>query len=156
MTDVFYYSNKSKPCVVILQQLEKMPHIRSKFQYVCIDNSNPQHNIKNIPAVVIESNIYEGKQVFDWLEKEQHNNTLPAFEQGFGSNNFTSIHNDNAPAENNHNFTYIEEPQQQSQQQSQPKQQSQNGGKPQKIGDSALDDLISQRKMDIPIIRQRS
>ena len=31
------------------------------------------------------------KQVFDWLEKEKHNNTLPAFEMGFGTNNFSTI-----------------------------------------------------------------
>ena len=156
MTNVFYYSNRSKPCSIILQQLETMPHIRSTFQYVSVDSTKPQHPITSVPAIIVEGNKMEGKQVFDWLEKEQHNNTLPPFEAGFGTNNFTSIHNDNAPAENNHNFTYIEEPQQNQPQPQQQQQQSQNGARPQKIGDSALDDLISQRKMDIPIPRNRT
>ena len=109
MTDIFYYSNKSKPCAVLLQDLETIPHIRSKFQFVSIDTQRPQHPIQSVPAAVIEGKIYQGKQVFDWLAKEKHNNTLPAFEVGFGNNNFTSIHNDKSPAENNHNFTYIED-----------------------------------------------
>jgi hypothetical protein len=155
MTDVFYYSNKSKPCAVILQQLEQMPHIRSKFQYVSIDAARPQHQIRSVPAIILEGRAMEGKQVFDWLENEKQNNTLPAFEQGFGTSNFTSIHNDDAPAENNHNFTYIEEPPPAQQAQPQSQQQT-SGGKPQKIADNAIDDLIAQRKMDIPIPRQRA
>jgi hypothetical protein len=154
MTNVFYYSNKSKPCTIILQKLETMPHIRSTFQYVCIDTTKPQHPIRNVPAAIIEGKQIEGKQVFDWLEKEKNDNTLPPFEAGFGTNNFTSIHSDNAPAEQNHNFTYIEESSSQQMQQNEPK--SQNGGKSQKINDSALDDLINQRKMDIPIPRNRA
>ena len=157
MTDVFYYSSKSKPCEVILQKLERMPQIRSKFQYVSIDTSKPQHHIRTVPAIVINRQILEGKQVFDWLEKESYDTPLPPFEVGFGTNNFSSIEDPNAPADRNHNFTYIEEnPSHQQPQQ----QQKQNGGiqgsKPQKIGDSALDDLINQRKMEIPIQRGRS
>lgn len=158
MSDVFYYSNRSKPCALILQKLETMPHIRSKFQYVSVDSTRPQHPIRNVPAMTLEGKILEGKQVFDWLEAEQHNNTLPPFEQGFGTNNFTSIHDDNAPAENNHNFTYIEDtpPPTPHQPQARNQGQSQSGGKPQKIPESAIDDLIAQRKMDIPIPRQRA
>ena len=158
MTDVLYYSNKSKPCAVLLQDLEQIPHIRSKFQFVSIDSTVPQHPIKCVPAAVVEGQIYQGKQVFDWLAKEKHDNTLPAFEVGFGNNNFTSIHDNESPAENNHNFTYIEEPG--SNPQGQPGQNPQNdaksGGKPQKIQDNALDDLISQRKLDIPVPRTRA
>ena len=158
MTDVFYYSNKSKPCAVLLQDLETIPHIRSKFQFVSIDTTAPQHQIQCVPAVVIEGNIFQGKQVFDWLAKEKHNNTLPAFEVGFGNNNFTSIHDNNSAAENNHNFTYIEEPG--AAPQGQPGQNPQNdskaGGKPQKIQDNALDDLINARKLDIPVPRTRA
>ena len=162
MSDIFYYSNKSKPCTVILQQLETMPHIRSKFQYVSIDQTQPRHPIRSVPAVIVEGQKMEGKQVFEWLEKEKHNNTLPPFEVGFGTNNFTSIHNDSAAAENNHNFTYIdssdellhgttgEQPRQN------PQNEAKSGGKTQKIKDSALDDLISARKMDIPIPRGRA
>jgi len=155
MTDVFYYSNKSKPCALILQQLETMPHIRSKFQYVSVDTTKPQHQIRSVPAMVLESRLLEGKQVFEWLESEKHNNTLPAFEQGFGTNNFTSIHNNDSPAENNHNFTYIEEHAPMASQ-GHPGQGQTSGGKPQKIADSAIDDLIAKRKVDIPIPRQRS
>jgi len=162
MTDVFYYSNKSKPCTVLLQDLETIPHIRSKFQFVSIDTQAPQHQIQCVPAVVVEGNIFQGKQVFDWLAKEKHNNTLPAFEVGFGTNNFTSIHDDKSAAENNHNFTYIEgddapphgangaQPGQN------PQKDAQSGGKPQKIKDNALDDLINARKLDIPVPRTRA
>ena len=155
----FYYSNKSKPCAIILQDLETIPHVRSKFQFVSIDSQRPQHHIQSVPAAVIDGNIYQGKQVFDWLAKEKHNNTLPAFEVGFGNNNFTSIHDDKSPAENNHNFTYIEaddtsfgagEPRQN------PQNDSKSGGKPQKIQDNALDDLINARKLDIPVPRTRA
>jgi len=176
MTDVFYYSNKSKPCAILLQDLETIPHIRSKFQFVSIDSQRPQHPIQSVPAAVIEGNIYQGKQVFDWLAKEKHNNTLPAFEVGFGNNNFTSIHDDKAPAENNHNFTYIEDPgagppQGQPGQGGSapprhstfgageggnPQKDAKSGGKPQKIQDNALDDLINQRKLDIPVPRTRA
>jgi hypothetical protein len=157
MTNVFYYSNRSKPCAVILQRLETLPHIRSMFQYVSVDSKQPSHGIRSVPAIVVESKVYEGKQVFEWLEKEQHNNTLPAFEQGFGTNNFTSIHRDNAAAENNHNFTYIEEEGQAKPAKTlQTPQTPQTPQKQQKIGDNALDELISQRKMEIPIPRQRS
>ena len=151
MSNIFYYSNKSKPCTVILQKLEKIPHIRSTFQYVSIDNQHPQHQIRSVPAVIVEGKQMEGKQVFDWLSKEENDNTLPPFEQGFGTNNFTSIHDDNAPAENNRNFTYIEESEQ-----SAGPSKTQSGGKQQKIGDNALDDLINARKLDIPIPRQRA
>jgi hypothetical protein len=156
MTDVFYYSNRSKPCTLLLQKLEQMPHIRTKFQYVSVDSTTPQHPIRSVPAAIIEGKQYEGKQVFEWLEKETYNNTLPAFETGFGTNNFTSIHDSEAPAESNHNFTYIEEPTTQQQQSQNPQSSTQKGGKPQKIQDNALDDLINQRKQDIPIPRQRA
>lgn len=151
MTDIFYYSNKSTPCSKILQDLEKIPHIRSKFQYISIDSVSPNHPIQCVPAIVIEGKILQGKHVFDWLEKEKHNNTLPPFEIG---SNFSSLHNNEGQAENNHNFTYIEEPVEMISKTGPIK--SQSGGKPQKIGDNALDDLINQRKMDIPIPRQRA
>ena len=154
MTDVFYYSNNSNPCSKILQKLEKMPHIRSKFQYVSIDHQQPSHSIQHVPAVVIEGKVLQGKEVFDWLEKETVDNTLPPFEMGFGTTNFSSITSDDAPAENNHNFTYIENHEPQSDKMSMSK--SQNGGKQQKISDGALDNLINQRKIEIPIPRQRS
>ena len=158
MTDIFYYSNKSKPCAILLQDLETIPHIRSKFQFVSIDSQRPQHPIQSVPAAVIEGNIYQGKQVFDWLAKEKHNNTLPAFEVGFGNNNFTSIHDDKAPAENNHNFTYIEDGDATPRQSTvgNPQNDAKSGGKPQKIQDNALDDLINQRKLDIPVPRTRA
>ena len=158
MTDIFYFSNKSKPCSVLLKDLETIPHIRSKFQFVSIDTQPPQHHIQCVPAVVIEGNIYQGKQVFDWLAKEKHNNTLPAFEVGFGTNNFTSIHNNDGAAENNHNFTYIENgdsPPSNSSPQN-PQKDSKSGGKSQKIQDNALDDLINARKLDIPVPRTRA
>ena len=97
--------------------------------------------------------------MFDWLAKEKHNNTLPAFEVGFGTSNFTSIHNDEGAAENNHNFTYIEEPgagPPQGQPGQNPQKDAQSGGKPQKIQDNALDDLINARKLDIPVPRTRA
>ena len=150
--NVFYYSNRSKPCEVILQKLEQMPHIRSTFQYVSIDTQKPQHPIRSVPAAIVEGKQYEGKQVFDWLASETNNNTLPPFEQGFGTNNFTSIHNNDSPAESNRNFTYIEDDNVMPQQQ----KNSVEGGKKQKIKDDALDDLINQRKLDIPIPRQRA
>ena len=155
MTDILYYSNKSKPCSLLLQDLEQTPHIRSKFQFVSIDTTRPQHPIQNVPAAVIEGKIYQGKQVFDWLAKEKHDNTLPAFEVGFGTNNFTSIHNDSA-AESNHNFTYIEEPSAPHEPGHNPQKDAKSGGKPQKIQDNALDDLINSRKLDIPVPRTRA
>lgn len=155
MTDIFYYSNNSKPCSKILQDLEKIPHIRSKFQYVSIDTNNPQHNIQVVPAIILEGRILQGKQVFDWLESEKHNNTLPAFEVGFGTNNFSSIQNQDAPAENNFNFTYIETTEHNNNIQEKQQPNTDCGRKP-KINDNALDDLINQRKMEIPIPRQRS
>ena len=153
MTDIFYYSNNSNPCSKILQDLEKIPHIRTKFQYISIDSTTPQHAIQCVPALIIEGKILQGKQVFDWLENEKHNNTLPAFEVGFGTNNFSSIQQQDAPAENNFNFTYIEN---NSNEKQLPQEKSTSGNKPQKIKDNALDDLINQRKQDIPIPRQRA
>ena len=154
MTDIFYYSSRSKPCETLLQKLERMPQIRSKFQYISIDTTKPQHPIRTVPAVVVNKQILEGKQVFDWLDKESYDTPLPPFEVGFGTNNFSSIQDPNAPADRNQNFTYIED------NSTQPQEQKQSSGiqgtKPKKIGDNALDDLINQRKMDIPIQRGRS
>lgn len=151
MTSIFYYSNRSKPCVKILQVLETMPHIRSKFQYVNIVTNKPAHNITHVPAIIMENQKLEGKQVFDWLESEKNNNTLPPFEIGFGTNNFSSISSE-GQAENNQRFTYIEDaPVEQASEQKEIK-----GNRENKIGDSVLDDLINQRKLDIPIQRQRS
>ena len=150
MTNIFYYSNKSTPCSTILQELEKIPHIRTTFQYICIDNTNPSHNISCIPAVILDNKILQGKQVFEWLEKEKNDNTLPAFEVGFGNTNFSSIQDSNSSASNNFNFTYIDE------NSNMPSSKTKNCNKSRKIEDNALDDLINQRKADIPMIKPRS
>jgi len=151
MTNIFYFSNKSKPCAVILQNLETIPHIRSLFQYVCVDNVAPSHNISGVPAIVLENKVYCGKAVFQWLDSEKQNNTHPPFEVGFGNNNFSSLSNSEAPCENNHNFTYINEESTQSSQ-----SQSNVNDKISKTSNTELDDLISQRKLDLPPPKSRA
>ena len=149
MSNIFYFSNKSKPCATILQKLEQIPQLRSQFQYICIDNVTPYHNITGVPAIVLENKVYCGKAVFQWLESKQQNDTLPAFEVGFGTTNFSSISNSEAPCENNHNFTYINESGVQA-------PTHINNDKVEKTSNNDLDSLISQRKLDIPIPKPRT
>ena len=158
MTDIMYYSNKSKPCALIIQEIEKLPYIRTKLQFVNVDTTNPKHQISCVPAVIMENQMYQGKQVFEWLEKEKHDNTLPPYEVGFGTNNFSSLNDENGgQAENNTNFTYLNDPMSNVKGEGNKgpqKAKETKGGS--KIEDSALDNLINQRKIDIPIQRQRN
>ena len=155
--NILYFSNRSKPCIKLMTQIEKLSHIRTNFKYISIDTSTPSHPIKSVPAIVVnDSNgkqtIFTGKKAFEWLENESNMDTLPPFELGFGTNNFSMIEGDSI-ATNNYNYTYIEE---QSEVSNNRKDSQIQGKKSTKIGDSALDDLMKQRSNDIPMPLSRS
>ena len=149
---IFYYSNKCKHCSIVLQELEKMPEVRGRFEYRNVDISKPEHSIKYVPAIVEANGMLVGKQVFEWIKNEQMQNTLPAFEVGFGTNNFSLISGE-AVAQKNHNFTYIEETDKMAQIPQGSKENSVKGGK---IEDGAMDRLMAQRNQEIPPPKSRN
>ena len=150
---ILYFSNKCPHCKTILAKIQDLPDLSSKMSFISIDSQRPQHPIKSVPSLILDNSILSGKSVFDWFDNQTDtNNTLPAFEMGFGNNNFSVIDGPGI-AQKNHNFTFLggdssELPAEHS--------TSKKSNKPQKIPDDAMDRLIKERSNDIPVPRTRS
>lgn len=100
---VCFYSNRCKHCQNIIQMINSEERVKDSIELIPIEHRKHPNEVKNIPAIIDNGNLFEGKQAFEFVENKIN---LQSFAFGADNSEFSFIDNGDTHGKT---FTFIDD-----------------------------------------------
>ena len=74
MKPIIYISKRCNPCRKLLMALQQRQHLKGHYQIVSIDDSPFPKTVKSVPCMIIEDQVINSKDLFEYILSSDNQN----------------------------------------------------------------------------------